>query len=90
MEDGVPACLADDKVGPLHHHNAGEERGVTGELDDLTLLVSLKHTYLNRYIYMTLSHLADAFIQSDLQMRTMELINNRAIQFKYYNKSQLA
>ncbi len=39
---------------------------------------------------MTLSHLADAFIQSDLQMRTMELINNRAIQFKYYNKSQLA
>ncbi len=26
------------------------------------------------YIYITFSHLADAFIQSDLQMRTMEAI----------------
>uniref|UniRef100_A0A8C2CVN4 Hippocalcin-like protein 4 n=3 Tax=Cyprinus carpio TaxID=7962 RepID=A0A8C2CVN4_CYPCA len=39
----------------------------------------------------TFSHLADAFIQSDLQMRTMEAIKNnkRAMIYKCYNKSQL-
>ncbi len=37
-------------------------------------------------------HLADTFIQSDLQMRTMEAIkiNKRAMICKCYNKSQLA
>ncbi len=40
----------------------------------------------------TFSHVADAFIQSDLQMRTMETIkiNKRAMICKCYNKSQLA
>ncbi len=40
----------------------------------------------------TFSHLADAFIQSDLQMRTMEAIkiNKRAMICKCYDKSQLA
>ncbi len=40
----------------------------------------------------TFSHLAEAFIQSDLQMRTMEAIkiNKRAMIYKCYNKSQLA
>ncbi len=40
----------------------------------------------------TLSHLADAFIQSDLQMRTMEAIktNKRAMIFRCYDKAQLA
>ncbi len=40
----------------------------------------------------TFSYLADAFIQSDLQMRTMEAIkiNKRAMICKCYNKSQLA
>ncbi len=40
----------------------------------------------------TFSHLADAFIQSDLQMRTMEAmkINKRARICKCYDKSQLA
>ncbi len=40
----------------------------------------------------TFSHLADAFIQSDLQMRKMEAIkiNKRAIIYKCYDKSQLA
>ncbi len=40
----------------------------------------------------TFIHLADAFIQSDLQMRTMEAIkiNKRAMIYKCYNKSQLA
>ncbi len=40
----------------------------------------------------TFSHLAEAFIQSDLQMRTMEAIkiNKRAMIRKCYNKSQLA
>ncbi len=38
------------------------------------------------------SHLADAFIQSDLQMRTMEAIktNKRATTCKCYDKSRLA
>ncbi len=37
-------------------------------------------------------HLADVFIQSDLQMRTMEAIkiNKRAMICKCYDKSQLA
>ncbi len=37
----------------------------------------------------TFSHLADAFIQSDLQMRTMEAIkiNKRAMICKCYNMS---
>ncbi len=40
----------------------------------------------------TFSYLADAFIQSDLQMRTMEAIkiNKRAMICKCYDKSQLA
>ncbi len=42
--------------------------------------------------YITFSHLADAFIQSDLQMRTMEAIkiNKKAMICKCYYKSQLA
>ncbi len=38
------------------------------------------------------SHLSDGFIQSDLQMRTMEAIkiNKRAMICKCYNKYQLA
>ncbi len=46
--------------------------------------------YLN--IYVTLSHLADAFIRSDLQMRKIEAIktNNRATTCNCYNKSRLA
>ncbi len=46
-----------------------------------------KHLVLSMF---TFSHLADAFIQSDLQMRTMEAIkiNKRAI--CKYDKSQLA
>ncbi len=40
----------------------------------------------------TFSHLADTFIQSDLQMRTMEAIkiNKRAMICKCYDKCQLA
>ncbi len=40
----------------------------------------------------TFSHLADAFIQSDLQMRTIEAIkpNKRAMMCRCYNTSQLA
>ncbi len=43
-------------------------------------------------IYVTLNHLADAFIQSDLQMRTIEAIkiNKKATTRKFYNKSWLA
>ncbi len=39
----------------------------------------------------TFSHLADAFIQRDLQMRTMEAIktNKRATTCKCYDKSRL-
>ncbi len=44
------------------------------------------------YITFTFSHLADAFIQSDLQMRTLEAIktNKRATTCKCYDKSWLA
>ena len=40
----------------------------------------------------TFSHLADTFIQSNLQMSTMEeiKINKRAMIYKCYKKSQLA
>ncbi len=40
----------------------------------------------------TFSHLAATFIESNLQMRTMEAIkiNKRAMICKCYNKSQLA
>ncbi len=44
------------------------------------------------YIYITFSHLADTFIRSDLQMRTLEAIktNKRATTCKCYDKSWLA
>ncbi len=44
------------------------------------------------YFTFTFSHLADAFIQSDLQTRTIEVIKiiKRAMTCKRYNKSQLA
>lgn len=41
LDDGVPPGLADDQIGPLHDHDAGEEGGVAGELHDLPLLVRL-------------------------------------------------
>ncbi len=43
-------------------------------------------------ITFTFSHLADAFIQSNLQMKTIEeiKINKRATTCKCYDKSQLA
>lgn len=41
LEDGVASGLADDDIGPLHHHDADEESCVAGELYDLTLLISL-------------------------------------------------
>lgn len=42
LEDRIPSGLADDQVGPLHHHDTDEERRVAGELHDLPLLVGLK------------------------------------------------
>ncbi len=52
----------------------------------------LVYIYTTVYITFTFSHLADVFIQSDLQMRTKEAIkiNKRAITCKCYNMSQLA
>jgi len=46
--------------------------------------------WIDGWMYITFSNLADAFIQIDLQMRTMEAINKRALICKCYNKSQLA
>ncbi len=48
--------------------------------------------FLHLFLHLHFSHLADAFIQSDLQMRTIEAIkiNKRATTWKCYNKSQLA
>lgn len=41
LEHRVASGLADDDVGPLHHHNTDEEGRVAGKLHDLTLLVGL-------------------------------------------------
>lgn len=41
LEDRVPPGLTDDQIGPLHDHDAGEERRVAGELYDLSALVCL-------------------------------------------------
>lgn len=43
LKDGVPPGLADDQIGPLDDHNAGEEGCVAGELNDLSALVSLRY-----------------------------------------------
>ncbi len=62
----------------------------------LNQMYSLNGIYNNNNIYITFtftfSHLADAFIQSDLQMRTLEAIktNKRATTCKCYDKSWLA
>ncbi len=63
----------------------------------LIIILNLYNSSVNKkfriYITFTFSHLADAFIQSDLQMMTMEAIkiNKRAMICKCYsNKSQLA
>lgn len=42
LEHRVASGFADDDIGPLHHHDADEERRVAGELHDLALLVGLK------------------------------------------------
>ncbi len=57
--------------------------------DSLQMLISV---CIYIHITFTFSHLADYFIQSDLQIRTMEAIkiNKRAMIYKCYNKYQLA
>ncbi len=54
-------------------------------------LTFLGGVHLNVFIYL-FSHLADAFVQSDLQMRAIEAIktNKRATTCKCYDKSWLA
>jgi hypothetical protein len=42
LEDGVLPGLADDEVGPLHHHDRHEEGGVAGVLQDLTVPINVK------------------------------------------------
>lgn len=42
LEQRVPPGFADDEIGPLDDHDAAEEGGVAGELDDLPLLVGLR------------------------------------------------
>ncbi len=69
----------------------------TPEMGDLiniaiiTVLFSITFAYSFTFTF-TFSHLADAFIQSDLQMRTIEAIkiNKRATTCKCYDKSRLA
>ncbi len=56
-------------------------------------VMPIKQFWIWIYIYtFTFSHLADTFIQSDLQMRTMEAIkiNKRAMICKSYDKPRLA
>lgn len=42
VHDRVTSGLADDQIGPLHHHNRHEERGVAGELEALAVPVGLQ------------------------------------------------
>lgn len=41
MDDRVAARLANDQVGPLHHHDGHEESGVARELEGLAVAVRL-------------------------------------------------
>ncbi len=61
------------------------------QADTAVCLIKKKKLCANVSMF-TFSHLADAFIQSDLQMRTIEAIkiNKRAMICKCYNNSQLA
>lgn len=47
LEEGVHACLADEQVRPLDHHDAGKETGVTGILQLFPLVVALGHGQRN-------------------------------------------
>jgi hypothetical protein len=42
VDDRVTARLADDQIGPLHHHDGHEERGVARELKGFAVAVSLE------------------------------------------------
>ncbi len=64
-----------------------------------SVALSMSHTKASSVLYVALessilyiSHLADDFIQSNLQMKTMEAIkiNKRAMICKCYDKSRLA
>ncbi len=57
-----------------------------------SVILHHQHISSNLILHLHFSHLADAFIQSDLQMRTIEAIktNKRATTCKCYYKSRLA
>ncbi len=68
---------------PAHHF----------QMEENFILNKILLFIFSMYIYITFSHLADAFIQSNLQMRTIEAIktNKRAVICKWqvffcYNK----
>lgn len=42
LEDRIPPGLADNQIGPLHNHNAGEECCVASELHNLSLFICLR------------------------------------------------
>ncbi len=42
LEDRITPGLADNQIGPLHDHNAGEECCVARELYNLSLFVCLR------------------------------------------------
>ncbi len=74
----------------------GETERASGEpadnVDCPLFVFVLKSRLISFSHYITFSHLADAFIQSDLQIRTLEAIktNKRATTCKCYDKSCLA
>lgn len=41
-EERISPGLTDDQICPLHNHNTDEEGSMAGELQDLTLIVSLQ------------------------------------------------
>ena len=41
VDDGVPSCLTDHQISPLHDHNGDEESCVACVFQDLTLRIGL-------------------------------------------------
>ncbi len=87
-----PSMCNRPKLGSFYNHNKDIKDVLTYPKD---LVGHLQHSFARspqRPWKSNTLHLADAFIQSNLQMRTMTAIkiNKRAMICKCYNKSQLA
>ncbi len=84
-------CIISEHIICLYKivHASFLQKYLTSDLFNIYIMLT---TSCVLHFIFTFSHLADAFIQSYLQMRTMEAIkiNKRAMIRKCYNESQLA